>query len=161
MKPYSYKGLRERTGLSSDEYTGLYNSWRRMNGRCYDPRNASYERYAKNGITVCTEWKHSFENFLIWSLENGWKPRLTIDRIDNSGDYTPANCRWTTWKTQGRNRSTCVYLTYTGETKSLIEWCEIFGVPHYLPSNGLNRGCTNFEQLFSKVDLRTGGELHY
>lgn len=161
MKPYAHKGLRTEIGLSSQEYASLYDSWRRMCGRCYDPNNASYHRYADNGIVVCTEWRYSFENFLRWSLENGWKQGLTLDRIDNSGNYTHDNCRWATWKTQGRNRSTCVYLTHNGETKSLIEWCEIYGVPHYLPSNRLNRGCTNFEQLFSKVDWRTGGELHY
>lgn len=161
MKPYSYKGLRKKVGLSSEEYARLYGSWKRMNNRCYDPNNPSYLHYSSNGIEVCTEWKYSFENFLLWSLENGWKPGLTLDRIDSTGDYSPTNCRWANWKTQGRNRSTCVYLTHNGETKCLIEWCEIYGVPHYLPLNRLNRGCTDFEQLFSKVDLRTGGELHY
>lgn len=161
MKPYSNKGLKEKVGLSSQEYSSLYESWRRMKSRCYNPKNPSYHRYAERGIEVCAEWKYSFENFLIWSLENGWDLALTLDRIDNDCDYSPNNCRWATWKTQGRNRSSCVYLTHNGETKSLIEWCEIFGVPHYLPSNRLNRGCEDFEQLFSKVDLRNGGELHY
>lgn len=161
MKAQRCPGLRESVGLTSSDYNKLYQSWKRMLNRCYDPNNASYQYYRSKGIEVCAEWKYSFENFLIWSLKNGWNLALTLDRIDNDCDYSPNNCRWATWKTQGRNRSSCVYLTHNGETKSLIEWCEIFEVPHYLPSNRLHRGCEDFEQLFSKVDLRTGGELHY
>lgn len=161
MKPYAYKGLRQKVGLSSKEYEKLYGAWKRMIGRCYDPNNASYSHYTSREIEVCHEWKYSFENFLLWSLENDWKPGLTLDRIDNDGHYAPNNCRWVDMKTQGRNRSSCVYLTHNGETKSLIEWCEIYGVPHHLPLNRLNRGYTDFEQLFSKVDWRTGGMLHY
>lgn len=161
MKPYFYKGLREKVGLSSTDYQKLYQAWLRMIHRCCDSNYASYHRYGGRGIAICTEWKYSFENFLTWSLENGWKSNLSLDRIDNDNDYCPSNCRWVTSKIQARNRSTCVYLTHNGETKSLIEWCEIYGVPHYLPSNRLRRGCTDFEQLFVKIDNRTGGELHY
>lgn len=160
MKPYSYKGLRESVGLSSQEYASLYKAWKRMLNRCYDPNNASFDRY-NNRVFVCTEWKYSFENFLIWSIENGWENGLSLDRIDNNDDYKPCNCRWTTQKQQCRNRSTCVYLTHDGVTKTLIEWCEYYGVPHYLPSNRLRRGCTDFDTLFSKVDLRSGGGLYY
>ena len=161
MKLYAYRGLRESVGLSSKEYASLYQDWKRMLNRCYDPNNASYKHYNGKGIEVCTEWKYSFENFLRWSIEHGWSYNLSLDRIDNDGDYLPKNCRWATSKVQARNRSTCIYLTHDGETKSLIEWCEMYGVPHYLPLNRLNRGCTDFDTLFCKVDLRTGGGLHY
>ena len=160
MKPYSYKGLRESVGLSSKEYTSLYQAWKRMLNRCYDPNNAAYGYY--NGrIEVCTEWKYSFANFLLWAVNNGWKLGLSLDRIDNNGNYQPSNCRWATAKQQCRNRRSCVYLTRNGVTKSLIEWCEIFGVPHYLPLNRLNRGCTDFDALFRKTDMRSGGDLYY
>ena len=160
MKPYSYKGLRESVGLSSQEYSRIYQAWCRMLYRCYNPNNPSY--YFYNGrINVCTEWKYSFENFLLWAVENGWKPGLSLDRIDNDGDYQPSNCRWATAKQQGRNRRSCVYLTHDGVTKTLIEWCEEYGVPHHLPLNRMRRGCTDFDTLFCKTDLRSGGVLHY
>lgn len=161
MKPYTYKGLREAVGLSSDEYASLYKAWKRMLGRCYDSRNASYEVYHNKHIEVSVEWKYSFENFLRWSLVNGWKKGLSLDRIDNDGDYSPDNCRWATSKTQCRNRCSCVYITHEGEIKTLIEWCEIFGIPHYLASNRIRRGWTDFNAIFSKVDARNGGVLHY
>lgn len=161
MRPHSFKGLRQSVGLSSHEYDSIYRAWKRMLNRCYDTNNASYQHYHAKNIEVCTEWKYSFENFLRWSLEHGWCLGLTLDRIDNNGGYAPHNCRWTTSKVQARNRSTCIYLTHNGETKSLIEWCEIFGVPHHLPLNRLRRGCNDFDKLFCKIDLRSGGDLHY
>ena len=160
MKPYSYKGLRESVGLTSDEYARIYQAWKRMLNRCYDPNNPSFYRY-NNRINVCEEWKSSFGNFLIWSVKNGWKCGLSLDRIDNESDYCPSNCRWATWKQQGRNRSSCIYITHNGVTKTLIEWCEIYCVPHYLACNRLRRGCTDFSTLFCKTDLRSGGDLYY
>lgn len=161
MNAHYYPGLRQEVGLSTKDYDRIYKSWKRMLNRCYDSNNASYCHYRSRGIEVCVEWRYSFENFLRWAISNGWKPQLTLDRVDNEGDYEPLNCRWATSKTQARNRSTCVYLTHNGETKTLIEWCEIFGVPHYLPSNRIRRGCTNFDEIFSKVNRVTGGDLHY
>lgn len=160
MKPYAYRGLRERVGLTSEEYASIYKAWKRMLNRCYDPNNASFYRY-DGRINVCTEWKYSFENFLLWSVKNGWAPGLSLDRIDNDGDYEPSNCRWATWKQQSRNRSSCIYLTHDGVTRVLSEWCEIYGVPFYLAHNRLIRGCTDFETLFRKIDLRSGGDLYY
>jgi len=161
MNEHLYPGLRVSVGLSSKEYAKLYQSWKRMINRCYDPNNASYRHYRKKGVEVCIEWKYSFENFLRWAIEHGWSEGLSLDRIDNNGDYSPNNCRWATSKTQARNRDSCIYLTHNGETKSLIEWCEVFGVPHYLPCNRIRRGCTDFDEIFSKVNRQTGGGLYY
>ena len=159
MKPYSYMGLRQSVGLSSEEYSRVYKAWKRMLNRCYDPNNASYKYYSGR-IEVCTEWRYSFENFLRWSLGNGWQKNLSLDRIDNDGNYEPSNCRWVTMKQQGRNRRTCIYLTHNGVTKTMMEWCEIFNVPYHIPSNRFRRGCTDFDKLFSKIDYRSGGVLY-
>ena len=160
-KSYLYRGLRERLGLNSVDYAKLYRAWIRMKGRCYDPKNASYEHYRLHGVEVCKEWRNSFEPFALWAIENGWDSKLTLDRIDGEGNYEPTNCRWADKKAQGRNRSSCIYITHDGVTKSLIEWCEVFGVPHHLPLNRINRGHTDFSQIFAKIDYRTGGVLHY
>ena len=62
--------------------------------------------YGGRGVKVCNEWTgtQGFFEFLRWSLENGYAAWLSIDRIDNSGDYTPTNCRWVDWVTQANNR---------------------------------------------------------
>ena len=69
--------------------------------RCTNPASADWPRYGGRGITVCSRW-HRFEGFL---ADMGLCPDdLTLDRINNDGDYEPGNCRWTTWEQQMRNR---------------------------------------------------------
>lgn len=82
----------------------LYNQWAGMIFRCTNPSSTRYEYYGGRGITVCAEWLDSFSSFASWSLENGYKENMEIDRIDNSRGYCPENCRWIDHKTNSRNR---------------------------------------------------------
>lgn len=106
--------------------TRIYWIWQGLKGRCYNPHDARYERYGGRGITVCDEWKNSFESFYDWAIANGYSESLTIDRRDNDKGYSPDNCRWATNKEQSNNRSTNIRITIGNATKSLTEWCEIF-----------------------------------
>lgn len=79
-----------------------YRSWHAMVNRCYGNTDRSIH-YRDRGIRVCSRWRHSFDNFVV---DLGFAPteRHSLDRIDNDGDYTPANCRWATASQQARNK---------------------------------------------------------
>lgn len=109
--------------------TKLYSIWIGMRRRCYDMNDVNYHRYGERGITVCGEWKDDFAKFRAWAVKNGYRPNLTIDRIDNDRGYSPDNCRWAGARDQARNRRSNRVITFNGETHILVEWAEITGIP--------------------------------
>jgi hypothetical protein len=106
----------------------LYKTWESMKARCNNPKFNGYNNYGGRGIKICPDWV-SFENFYRWAINNGYSDGLTIDRIDNNGNYEPGNCRWATRKTQARNRRTNKSITFDGITKTYAEWDEYLGFP--------------------------------
>lgn len=76
--------------------TRLYNLWDGIKQRCKNPNATKYETYGKRGIKICPEWETDFNIFKNWALKNGYKPGLTIDRLDYDGNYEPSNCQWLT-----------------------------------------------------------------
>lgn len=80
------------------------------------------------GVTMCDEWATDYQAFKKWALENGYRPELTIDRIDNSKGYSPDNCRWATVKEQANNRRTNVNIAYGGITYTLSQLADRLGV---------------------------------
>lgn len=85
--------------------TRLYKCWCDIKSRCYNENNKCSKWYKDKGIIVCDEWKDSFKNFYDWAMRNGYKENLTIDRINNNGNYEPTNCRWVDMSTQVSNTS--------------------------------------------------------
>ena len=106
----------------------LRNIWNGMKGRCYTTSNLSYPRYGGKGITICDEWRNSFETFERWALANGYTNELTLDRINNDGNYEPSNCRWVNAKVQNNNRTNNINITINNETKTLAQWCEVYQI---------------------------------
>lgn len=100
----------------------IYNTWMGMKARCFNPNSECYSSYGGRGITVCDEW----------SISNGWKKGLTLDRINNNGGYSPTNCRWTTMKTQNNNKRNLRLITYNGKTQTLTAWANELGMDNSL-----------------------------
>jgi hypothetical protein len=74
----------------------LYTVYANMKQRCFNPKVPEYNCYGGRGITICKEWLNSFESFFEWAIKNGYEEGLSIDRIDNDGNYEPSNCQWIT-----------------------------------------------------------------
>ena len=106
----------------------LYNIWQTMLQRCNNLHDQKYSRYGGRGISVCEEWKNSFQVFQEWALNNGYEEELSIDRINVNGNYEPSNCRWATMSEQQRNRTNNHFLSLNGQTKCIAAWAEITGI---------------------------------
>ncbi len=131
--------------------------WKNMLSRCANPNATEFALYGGRGITVCERWRNSFAAFL---ADVGERPGrdCSIDRIDNSGNYEPANCRWATRTEQGRNRRTNHVLTHDGRTQPLVAWAEECGISHATIRHRLNRGWSVERALTTKA-VRTRGVL--
>lgn len=107
--------------------TPLFKVWKTMVDRCTNPKNHKYERYGQRGISVCKEWLdyHTFAK----DMSHDYKDGLTIDRIDNDGNYEPGNCRWSTTKQQNRNYSRNLILEHDGKRMCVVDWAAEIGVP--------------------------------
>ena len=105
--------------------TRIYTIWSGMIQRCCNPNAKNYPRYGGRGITICEEWKE-FKNFYDWSKISGYTDNLTIERLDNNGNYCPENCTWITKQKQMRNKRRNDYIQYNDEELTLTEWARKF-----------------------------------
>lgn len=116
-------------------FKGLQYSWQCMKQRCLNPNNPKYKRYGGRGIKVCDDWRDA-KKFVAWALKAGWKKGLTIDRINNDGDYCPENCRWVSvYENSRKKRTTKIDLVTAQEIRSRIneDWYDLakeYGCSH-------------------------------
>lgn len=133
---------RERTTKHGMYRTRLYSEWRSMINRCL------YNENYINRITVCDEWKNDFSSFYDWSMNNGYSDNLTLDRIDNYGDYEPSNCRWVDNIVQQNNKRTNHILTLNGESHTVAEWSRILNINASTLYNRISKG-KSVEEILS------------
>lgn len=126
--------MKRTHGLSK---TRLYKRWKGIKYRCYGKHCSKYYMYGARGIMMCDEWKNDFMTFYKWSMENGFKPELTIDRIDYNGNYCPENCRWVDVYAQANNKSNIKRYNIDNQNLTLTEVSQKYNV--------------NFETLSNRV----------
>lgn len=127
--------------------TRLYYIWSCMKQRCYNENHKQYKDYGQRGIKICNEW-HEFINFYNWAINNDYQDNLTIDRINNNGNYEPDNCRWVNMKIQSNNRRSNHIIEYKNETHTLKEWCDILKLNYKTIQTRINSLKWNVEKAF-------------
>ena len=114
------KEISKKITIHGKTKTRLYGIYSGIKSRVYNKNRKCSKNYSLRGISMCNEWKQSPQAFIDWAENNGYKDDLTIDRIDNDGDYKPSNCRWVNMVTQAQNKrpiSSANTSGYKGVTK--------------------------------------------
>jgi hypothetical protein len=126
-----------------------------MKSRCYCESNNRYLSYGARGIVICPEWLgvNGLINFYNWSINNGYNDTLTIDRVDTDGNYSPNNCRWTTYKIQENNKTNNKYIECNGESHTLGEWSDITGINLSTIWARLNRGWSEEKAILTPLQI--------
>lgn len=148
---------REANTIHGQTQTRLYAIYRGIIQRCTNPNVKGFIRYGGRGITICEEWRQSFETFREWSIVNGYSDELTIDRIDNDKGYSPENCRWANYTVQGRNRRNVRKITYKGKEKTFLEWSKEKGVSVHTLRYRILKLHWSIEKAFN-VPVEPGGK---
>lgn len=135
---------RSRThGHASGRVSPTYRIWSGMIDRCENANTPCFVNYGGRGISVCARWRESFKNFL---ADMGERPAgMSIDRIDNDGNYEPDNCRWASKTEQGRNKRSNRLVEFGGQRLTVPEWAEKLSVPQYRLYGRLYRGWADSE----------------
>lgn len=107
----------------------ILNIWRKMLDRCNNPESRAWKNYGGRGITVCSEWANNPDAFVEWGWMAGYRPGMTIERVNNDAGYSPENCKWATRLEQAHNKRNNVNIRWMGQVKCATEWEREFKVP--------------------------------
>lgn len=140
--------------------TRIYCIYDGMKTRCYNKNFKRYKDYGGRGIKICNEWndkENGFMNFYNWAINNGYRDDLTIDRINNNGNYEPNNCRWVDIKTQANNKTNNFFVTFDNETHTISEWSKILKINKQTLRSRFSNGW-NIEKSLTTL-VRKKGEI--
>jgi hypothetical protein len=134
----------------------MRNAWANTIRKCYNIRHNDYKYYGARGITVCSRWRESFQNFFD---DMGLRPEgLTLERTDNEGNYEPSNCRWATRQEQTENRRTTATVEWQGKRMTVAAWERHFGWKAGVLKARLRRLGYTIEEAFTKP-VKCGAKL--
>lgn len=146
---YKKEKTKETKTKHGESKTRLYRIWAGMKCRTCNNKSPIFSYYGGRGIRVCNEWESSYKNFSEWAKDNGYNDELTLDRIDNNGNYEPKNCRWITKEEQANNRRSNHLLTHAGETHTIKEWSVITGINYGTLRNRARKYGDDTERIFA------------
>ena len=124
--------------------------------RCTNQKSKAYKNYGGKGISVCNEWK-IFVVFYDWAKNNGYDDKLTIDRINNSKNYCPKNCRWVDRFVQNSNTSKNRYIYFNGKNQTLSQWARELGIARNTLSERLKNH--TIEESLSAIGSQRGRKI--
>lgn len=150
---HNWDNNRKTHGLSKNPF---YKKWNDMVRRCYYPQEPAYKYYGQLGISVCDEWRHSPEKFILW-CENTYPKEgiYSLDRIDGTNGYSPDNCRWATRKEQSNNLKNNRFVTINGETRCVTDWCTTYGISPGAVYKKVKKGCSFENAIQYYIDTKT------
>lgn len=136
---YRTERTRKACGTHFDNGSAEYSSWSCIRTRCFNKNNKGFKSYGARGITMCPEWKDSYEAFL---RDMGRRPSddHSIERIDNDGNYEPANCRWATSEEQANNTRQNRFVIVNGERITTARLSKRLGLSPNCIASRLNCG---------------------
>lgn len=121
LRRYGRAEYRPSNQLSGGVDRSLYLVWHSMINRCHNTNTKSYRNYGARGVKVCNRWRSSYRQF-VSDIGPRPTPSMTIDRINNDGDYEPGNVRWATRLEQARNSTSVRWLTHDGRKQTIADW---------------------------------------
>lgn len=127
-------------------YGQPYKTWMSMKDRCLNKNHMHFFRYGGSGITICDRWM-VYNNFLADMGVPG--PKMSLDRIDNNGNYEPGNCRWSTPIEQATNRKSTRFIEINGEIKSISAWCRIYKIHTATVHSRMRKGMSAPEAIIT------------
>lgn len=163
------KRLAQRGYAKNPKTKQIFNMWRNLMARCSNPKHPSFKDYGGRGIKVCERWQ-SFENFLSDNWEDYYsykqlvgdsRKKMTIDRIDNNGNYEFNNVRFVSQKVQCSNKrpSRDKFVTYNGKTQNLKQWAKEYRLNSHTLNFRLNKLKWSFEKAI-KTPIKKNSRWH-
>jgi len=149
-----YKPMIKASTKHGKRFTRIYRTWGNMKTRCYNKNSSFYNVYGGRDIRVCHEWKSNFISFYNWAISNGYSDDLTIDRINNNGNYEPNNCRWATNIKQANNRRNNVFVSFHGEKMTVSEISRKYGLKSSTLYGRIRRGIEIESYIKERADAK-------